>query len=124
MATVAARAAGRHGFDQVVAGVIIANAVILVASLIVDGHEQLFEVLHNLVLEFFIFELLARLRDVGWRLHALLRRPWNTFDVVIIALSFLPVLGDASLLRVARLARVVHLMRHASHLRPSRLLVR
>jgi Excalibur calcium-binding domain len=41
-----------------------------------------------------------------------------------IALSTMPVLGvDASLLRVARMARMVHLMRHASHLRLSRLLV-
>jgi hypothetical protein len=30
---------------------------------------------------------------------------------------------DASLLRVAHMARMVHLMRHASHLRLSRLLV-
>jgi hypothetical protein len=36
--------------------------------------------------------------------------------------SALPVLGvDASLLRVARLARMVHLLRHVSHLRLARL---
>lgn len=40
--------AQRHsGFDQVVAAVIVFNTVVLVASLIVDGHESLFEVVHN-----------------------------------------------------------------------------
>ena len=49
---------------------------------------------------------------------------WNCFDAAVIALSTMPILGvDASLLRVARMARMVHLMRHASHLRLSRLLV-
>ena len=42
---------------------------------------------------FLVFELLVRLRDVGWRLRALLRRPWNAFDVVVIGLSLLPVPG-------------------------------
>ena len=40
--------AQRHsGFDQVMAAVIVFNTVVLVASLIVDGHESLFEVVHN-----------------------------------------------------------------------------
>jgi hypothetical protein len=51
-------------------------------------------------------------------MHALLKRPWNAFDVVIIALSLLPVFGgvDAALLRLARLSRMVHLLRHVSSL--------
>jgi hypothetical protein len=124
MATVAARAVERHGggFDQVVLVVIGLNTVILVASLIVDGHEHLFEMLHNSALAFFVFELLVRLRQTGARRFLIGR--WNSFDTIVIALSFLPALGvDSSLLRVARLARLVHLMRHVSHLRLSRLLV-
>jgi hypothetical protein len=53
MPAVAARVmtAQRHsGFDQVVAGVIVLNTVVLVASLIIDGHERQFEFVHNLVL--------------------------------------------------------------------------
>jgi hypothetical protein len=93
-----------------------------VASLVIDGYEGLFELAHNAILMFFVFELLVRLRDVGWRLQALLRRPWNTFDVVVIGLSLLPVFGgDASLLRLARLSRMVHLLRHVSSLRAVRL---
>ena len=124
MATAAARAVGRHGgFDQVVAGVIVFNTLVLVASLIVEGHERQFEFVHNLVLAFFVVELAVRFRRAGWRRFFIGR--WNCFDAAVIALSTMPVLGvDASLLRVARLARMVHLMRHASHLRLSRLLVR
>jgi hypothetical protein len=115
--------AQRHsGFDQVVAAVIVLNTVVLVASLIVDGHESLFEVVHNSILAFFVVELAVRFRRAGWRSFFIGR--WNCFDAAVIALSTLPVLGvDASLLRVARMARMVHLMRHASHLRLSRLLV-
>ena len=123
MAAVAARAVGRHGkFEQVVAGVIVLNIVVLVVSLIVDGHEELFEVAHNLVLAFFLLELAVRL----WITRlGFFRSLWNTADTVVIALSLLPVLGvDASLLRVARLARTVHLLRHVGHLRLARLLVR
>jgi Ion transport protein len=112
----------RSGFDQVVAGVIVVNTAVLVASLIVDGHERPFEFVHDLVLAFFVVELAVRLRRAGWRRFFTGR--WNSFDAAVIACSFLPMLGvDASLLRVARLAKVVHLLRHASHLRLSRLLV-
>jgi len=80
------------------------------------------EFVHNLVLAFFVVELAVRFRRAGWRRFFIGR--WNCFDAAVIALSTMPVLGvDASLLRVARMARMVHLMRHASHLRLSRLLV-
>jgi voltage-gated sodium channel len=109
-------------FERLVFVVIGFNAILLVASLVIDGYEGLFELAHNAILMFFVFELLVRLRDVGWRLQALLRRPWNTFDVVVIGLSLLPVFGgDASLLRLARLSRMVHLLRHVSSLRAVRL---
>jgi hypothetical protein len=108
----------RSGFDQVVAGVIVLNTVVVVASLIIDGHERQFEFVHNLVLAFFVVELAVRFRRAGWRRFFIGR--WNCFDAAVIALSTMPVLGvDASLLRVARMARMVHLTRHASHLRLS-----
>ena len=79
------------------------------------------EFVHNLVLAFFVVELAVRFGRAGWRRFFIGR--WNCFDAAVIALSTMPVLGvDASLLRVARMARMVHLMRHASHLRLSRLL--
>jgi hypothetical protein len=109
-------------FDHAVAGVILANTGVLLAGLMVDGQEHAFEIAHDGFLAFFLVELALRLWRGGWRL---LRKPLNAFDAAVIAASCLPWLGvDASLLRVARLARVVHLARHISHLRLLPLFVR
>jgi hypothetical protein len=109
----------RVTFEHAVAGVIVANTAVLLAGLVVDGHESAFEMAHIGFLGFFAIELALRLRRAGWRF---LRKPLNAFDTAVIVLSTLPVLGvDASLLRLARLARLVHLMRHLSHLRLIRL---
>jgi hypothetical protein len=110
------------GFERAVTAVIVANTGVVVAGLFLDGHEKSFEAIHTVILMFFMAELAWRPHDAGWRFFA---GGWNLFDAAVIELSTMPVLGvDASVLRVARLARMVHLMRHASHLRLSRLLVR
>jgi hypothetical protein len=60
-------------------------------------------------------QLLARLHAHGWRF---LRRPLNAFDAAVILVSAMPAVGvDASLLRLARAARLVHFARHSGHLR-------
>jgi voltage-gated sodium channel len=101
--------------ERAVAGVISANAVVLIAGLLVDGHERLFDTIHDAIVAFFLCELLARLLAHGWRF---LRRPLNAFDATVILTSAMPMLGvDASLLRLARLMRLVHFVRHTSHLR-------
>jgi Ion transport protein len=101
--------------DQVVLAVIAANAVALVAGLVVDGHERMFESVHDGIVVFFLVELAARLRAHGWRF---LRRPLNAFDAAAILVSAVPLAGvDPSLLRLARAARLVHFARHAGHLR-------
>ncbi len=105
--------------EHAVASVIAVNAGVLVAGLVVDGHERLFETLHDVIVAFFVLELLARLVANGWRFFA---RPFNAFDAAVILVSGLPLAGvDASLLRLARLARLVHFARHAAHLRLLRL---
>jgi voltage-gated sodium channel len=119
--TSASQAEGK-AFDYAVAGVIVANTAVLLAGLMVDGHEAAFETAHDGFLGFFAIELALRLRAGGWRF---LRKPLNAFDTAVIGLSCLPVLGvDASLLRLARLARLVHLVRHVSHLRLIRFFAR
>ena len=101
--------------DRVVLAVIAANAVALVAGLVVDGHERMFESMHDGIVAFFLVELVARLRAHGWRF---LRRPLNAFDAAVILVSAMPLAGvDPSLLRLARAARLVHFARHAGHLR-------
>jgi Ion transport protein len=106
--------------EHAVAGVIAVNAGVLVAGLMVDGHERLFETAHDVIVAFFVLKLLTRLVANGWRFFA---RPFNAFDAAVILVSALPLAGvDASLLRLARLARLVHFARHAAHLRLLRLL--
>jgi hypothetical protein len=47
--------------DRMVLGVIVANAVVLVAGLFVDGYEQAFDTIHDTIIALFVLELLARL---------------------------------------------------------------
>jgi Ion transport protein len=101
--------------DRVVLAVIAANAVVLVGGLVVDGHEQVFDTIHDAIVAFFLAELLVRLRAGGW---VFLRGGWNCFDALVILASLLPIFGaGASMLRIARAARLLHLMRHLPHLR-------
>ncbi len=105
---------GHHGrtsrLDRVVLAVIGVNAVVLV-----DGHERVFDTVHDAIIAFFLLELLARLRAHGWQF---LRRPFNAFDAAVIVVSALPfACVDASLLRLARLARLLHFAKHAAQLR-------
>jgi voltage-gated sodium channel len=103
-------------FEPAVGAVIIANTGLVIAGLVIDGHEALFEAAHNGCLAFFVLELGLRLR-VGGR--AFFRSRWALFDAAVIAVSFMPALGvDASLLQLARAARLLHLVRHLTHLAP------
>ena len=67
---------------------------------------------------FFVLEMVVRLRDAGWRPREFLASRWNAFDSAVVALSLLPVFGPGTtLLRLGRLARLAHLLRHVSQLR-------
>jgi voltage-gated sodium channel len=108
-------------FEKLCAAVILTNTGLLVWAQFDGAHEELLKHIESVCLAFFVVELVVRIRSHGWR--RFVRSPWCVFDSTIIALALLPVLGaDVSLLRVARLARVVHLMRHASHMRLLRLI--
>jgi voltage-gated sodium channel len=110
---------GMHGntsrFDRVALGAILVNTVVLAWGWLDHVHEHTTEWVDTCFLVFFLIELVTRLRRAGWRW---LRRRWNLLDATIILLALLPVVGDGiTMLRIARLARVVHLGRHTSHLR-------
>jgi hypothetical protein len=104
-----------HNIEHVVTAVIVANAALVVAGLLVDGHEEAFEEMDLAALWFFAAELTVRLAmaRLGF-FHSL----WNAVDAVIILLALLPVAGGGiAVLRVARLARMAHLTRHTTGLR-------
>lgn len=105
-------------FERAVTIVIIVNSALLVWGLLDHGHEELAEHLETGCLVFFIGELLVRLRRAGWNTVRFVTRPWNSFDVIVIALSLAPMLGaDTSMLRLAKLSRLIHWARHLTHLR-------
>jgi hypothetical protein len=110
---------GVHGntsrFDRVALGAILTNTVVLGWSWLDRAHAVTLERVDTCFVVFFLIELVTRLRRAGWRW---LSRPWNLFDATIILLALLPVVGDGiTILRMARVAKLVHLGRHISHLR-------
>jgi voltage-gated sodium channel len=109
------RAHGVSWFEAVVPAAIVANSAVLGWGWIDHAHDVAAERIDTCFLVFFLVEFVVRLRRAGWRW---LTQPWNLLDAVIILLALLPVVGDGlTVLRIARLARVVHLGRHTSHLR-------
>lgn len=104
-------------FDRIIVGAILGNVALVVGGLVVsEDYEPWFELAHRMILGLFLVELADRLREKGWRF---LRSPWGLFDATLIAASVLPALGlDASMLRLARAARLLHLARHLTHLAP------
>jgi Ion transport protein len=108
-----------HNIEHVVTAVIVANAALMVTGMLVDGHEAAFEKMDLAVLWFFAAELSVRLAmaRLGF-FHSL----WNTVDLVVVVLALLPIAGGGiAVLRLARLARSAHLLRHVAHLRLARL---
>lgn len=110
-----------HNFEHVVTAVIVANAALMVTGMLVDGHEAAFEKMDLAVLWFFAAELSVRLAmaRLGF-FHSL----WNTVDLVVVVVALLPIAGGGiAVLRLARLARTGHLLRHVAHLRLARLVL-
>jgi hypothetical protein len=112
--------AAEHRFEHAVTAVILANSAVMLWSLIDHSREELLENVDLAFLWLFATELLVRLwiAPLGF-----FRSPWRCFDAAIIMLALLPVLGGGiAVLRIARLARAGHLLRHVTHLRLWRLL--
>jgi Ion transport protein len=91
----------------------------LVIGFVDHEHGEILEHVDLGFLMFFTGELLIRL----WRARlGFFRSPWNCADAIIIGLALLPVLGGGvDVLRIARLARGAHLLKHVTVLRLWRL---
>jgi hypothetical protein len=101
-------------FDRVVLGAILANTAILVASLVIQGHEAQLELADRVILLFFAAEIGLRFHAAGRRC---LRDRWLLFDTVLVLVALAPVAGaDVILLRMARACRIAHFSRHLPHL--------
>jgi voltage-gated sodium channel len=102
-------------FNGVIAGVIVANAVVLGLETypgIMAAHGPLLISLNALFYGVFVVELVLRFASYGRRPQDFFRSGWNVFDLVIIGAAALPVIREQTqLLRLLRLARVVRLVR-------------
>lgn len=106
----------RPTFEHAVNTAIATNSATVVWDFIAAN--QFVEHIELGCLGVFVAELFVRLHRAGWNGVVFWRDRWTAFDMVVIGLALLPVLGvDTSLLRIARLSRTVHWLRHVGHLR-------
>lgn len=93
---------------NLVLGVILANALILGAEMMVGGQALVvLRTIDHVMLGFFVLELLLRLVAYGWRFF---RDPWNVFDLLVVGVAVLPVTESLSALRALRVLRVLRVI--------------
>jgi voltage-gated sodium channel len=113
LAPACARLAASSGFQGFIYVVIVANAVTLGLGTYEwsSGIDSLISALDDVWLGIFVVELVIRITAFGRRPQDFFRDGWNVFDFVVIGLAFIPGLrGNITLLRLARLLRVVRLV--------------
>ena len=116
-----ARIADSDAFNFAILGVILANALVLALetydTLARDAGDA-FAVLNDVFLAIFVVEIVVRFLAVGADPRRYFRSGWNVFDFLVVAAAFTPGLREnATLLRLARLLRVVRVFRLLPDLR-------
>lgn len=113
--TTAQRIADAAWFQNLVVGVIIANAAVLGIETYDGAVDRWGDALHaidRVFLWFFVVELAIRIVAARLRLDRFLRSGWNVFDTAVVLASLAPGLpSDSTALRVVRLLRVTRLLR-------------
>ncbi len=107
------RIADSSRFQGFIFVVIVLNAVTLGLGTYdwSDSVSEAITVLDDTLLGIFVVELIIRIGAFGNRPQDFFKDGWNVFDFVVIGLAFLPGLRDnVTLLRLARLLRVVRLV--------------
>ena len=116
-----ARITDSDAFNFAILGVILANAAVLALETyesIERDWGDVLELLNEVFLWIFVAELLLRFLAVGANPAKFFRSGWNVFDFVVVAAAFTPGLREnATLLRLARLLRVVRVFRLLPDLR-------
>ncbi len=101
-------------FQGFIMAVIVANAITLglqTYDSIEANAGELLDVLDAVFLGIFVVELVIRITAYGRHPRNFFRNGWNVFDFVVIAAAFVPgIRENATLLRIARLLRVVRLV--------------
>ena len=102
-------------FNLFIAGVIIANAVVLgleTFPTVMESNGSVLVTLNNVFYGIFVVELILRFASYGRRPQDFFRNGWNVFDLIIIGGVWIPgVRENVTLLRMLRLARIARLLR-------------
>jgi voltage-gated sodium channel len=116
-----ARLADSDAFNFAILGVILANAVVLALETYPDIDSQAggaLEAVNDVCLAIFVAEIVIRFLAVNANPRRYFSSGWNTFDFIVVAAAFVPGLREnATLLRLARLLRVVRVFRLLPDLR-------
>jgi voltage-gated sodium channel len=113
MSQLCRRIADSARFQNFIFAVIVANAVTLGLGTYDLGRDaqSVLNTLDDAFLGIFVIELAIRIAAYGRRPQDFFKEGWNVFDFVVIGLAFAPGLREnATLLRLARLLRVVRLV--------------
>ena len=110
-----ARLVDSDPFNLFIAGVIIANAVVLGLETfpsVMETQGNVLIMLNNVFYGIFVVELILRFASYGRRPQDFFRNGWNVFDLIIIGGVWIPgVRENVTLLRMLRLARIARLLR-------------
>ena len=110
-----ARLVDSDPFNLFIAGVIIANAVVLgleTFPTVMESNGSVLVTLNNVFYGIFVVELILRFASYGRRPQDFFRNGWNVFDLIIIGGVWIPgVRENVTLLRMLRLARIARLLR-------------
>ena len=110
-----ARLVDSDPFNLAIAGVIVANAVVLGLETfpsVMATQGATLVTLNNVFYGVFVVELVLRFASYGRRPQDFFRNGWNIFDLIIIGGVWIPgVRENATLLRLLRLGRIARLLR-------------
>lgn len=108
-------------FQAVTLGVILANAVLLSLQTfpqVAEQHGRTLAFLDGICLIYFFVELALRLGAFGPKPWQFFRSGWNIYDFVVVVATLVPgVRENLTLLRLARLGRVLRTVRYLPQMR-------
>lgn len=96
--------------EWVIAGLIVANAIILgleTSPTAMAAAGPLLAALDAAILTIFVVEIIAR---IAVHRTAFFRDPWSLFDFVVVGIALVPATGNLSVLRALRILRVLRLI--------------
>ena len=110
-----ARLVDSDAFNITIAGVIIANAIVLgleTFPAVMESYGDQLIIANEVCYRIFVVELVLRFASYGKRPQDFFKSGWNIFDLIVIGGVWIPgVRENATLLRLLRLGRIARLLR-------------